>query len=203
MTDRLQVLVVESDRGAADEAARELERAGHTVARCHERQADVFPCNGLTPAGCPLERQVVDVVLDVRARPGSQPQPGEDGATCAVRQHVPLVVAGPPATGPYDAYAAVRLHRTYDVVAACEEAATAPLPRHTEVARAALAEVLGRRGGREVSTVTVRRNHGTLVVDVGGLSSADHATRSMAAVRVTGALRALDRHARGVDVVFG
>ena len=65
--------------------------------RCSDATTDqspAFPCSALTDDGCPLRRNIVDVALTVRQRPRSQPAPQEDGVTCALRTHVPLVVAG-------------------------------------------------------------------------------------------------------------
>ena len=43
----LNIMVLESDRGAADEAARDLTEAGHVVLRCHEPGEPAFPCRGI------------------------------------------------------------------------------------------------------------------------------------------------------------
>src|SRR5438552_4030387 len=131
MADMLNVLVVESERGAAEVAREKLVAAGHTVLRCHEPGAAAFPCNALVKdRQCPLDAAVIDVALDVRSRPRSQPAPQEDGVVCALRHHIPVVVAGPEVLNPYDGYAVV-LGRTSDVVEACERAAHAPLHEHT------------------------------------------------------------------------
>jgi hypothetical protein len=120
----LNVMVLQSERGAADEAARELTEAGHVVLRCHDPGASAFPCRGVADRSqCPLRSHRVDVALIVRSRPRSQPAPQEDGARCALMHNVPLVVAGPAVLDPYGDYAARVLDRTTDVVGACEEAA--------------------------------------------------------------------------------
>jgi hypothetical protein len=202
MTDRLNVLVLESEVGAADEARRELEEAGHHVVGCHKRGEDAFPCAGLhDERHCPLD-EVVDVALDVCPRPRSQPAPREDGVACALRQHIPLVIAGPAVLNPYDDYAQSTINRTYDVVDACERAATAPLRDHTSAAARALRDVLDRRRVDATPLVAVRRRDGVLLIEVSRAENVDHATRSMAAVRMAGAVRALDHYARGCDVVF-
>ena len=123
----LNVLVLESDRGAATEAVAELQAAGHTVLRCHDGETPAFPCSALTEDGCPLRRNIVDVALTVRRRPRSQPAPQEDGVTCALRTHVPLVVAGATMLNPYDTFAAEIAQGADDIVGACERAAAAPL----------------------------------------------------------------------------
>jgi hypothetical protein len=203
MPDKLNVLVLESERGAADGAREELTAAGHTVLRCHEPGAPAFPCNALAKGQeCPLEGVVVDVALDVRSRPRPQPVPREDGVACALRHHIPVVVAGPEILNPYDGFAVGVLGRTYNVVDDCERAAHAPLRDHTAVATRTLREVLDRRGIRSSVVVAVRRRHGALAVEVVGAEKIDDATKSMASVRMSAALREVDRHARGIDVAF-
>ncbi len=203
MTDRLNVLVLESERGGADSARAELEQAGHTVLRCHEPGAPAFPCNALASGRrCPLESAIVDVALDVRSRPRSQPAPQEDGVRCAIHARVPLVVAGSPVLNPFEGYATEILDRPYDVVDACERAARAPLAEHTDAAVRALRIVLDRRGRTLAPIVAVRRRRGALIVEVIGAETLDPATKAMASVRMTAAVRAIDRAARGIDVVF-
>ena len=204
MSDRLNVLLIESEPGAAVVAQSELEAAGHIVHRCHEPAANAFPCNAIAEGRrCPLETASIDVALDVRRRPRSEPTVYEDGVSCALHHHVPTVVAGPAALSPFDGYATATLNRTYDVVETCEAAAHAPLPRHTAAATAALHKVMADRGITADVEVTVRRSHGSLVVSVTGSSELDQPGRSMAAVRMCAALREIDTHSRGIDVVFG
>src|SRR5437660_5032568 len=114
MTANLHVLVLESDQGAADVAREELTAAGHVVLRCHDPGAPAFPCNALVKGGhCPLDAADVDVALDVRARPRSQPAAQEDGVACALRHQLPVVVAGTTVLNPYDGYAVEMLGRTF------------------------------------------------------------------------------------------
>lgn len=140
MARALDVLVVESDRRAAGDAARALIEAGHRVHRCVEVDAPAFPCRGVDePAACPLE-QPIDVVLDVRGHPWPTPTGGEAGAACALRRRVPLVVAGKTALQPFGE----RVRALVDdrdpgaIVAVCEGVADEPLPVHSDLARAAL-----------------------------------------------------------------
>jgi len=203
MAAKLKVLVLESDHGAADAAREELTEAGHVVLRCHEPGASAFPCNALAKdQRCPLDAADVDVALDVRARPRSQPAAQEDGVACALRHHIPVVVAGTTVLNPYDEYAVERLGRTFEVVAACEHAAHAPLREHTTAAARALQQVLDRRAVVAEPVVAVTRREGTLVAEVDNAGPMDDATKSMVSVRLTAALREVDRHARCIDVVF-
>ncbi len=200
----LNVLVLESERGAADAAIADLGDAGHNVLRCHEPDAAAFPCNALASGRqCPMRDAVVDVALTVRPRPRSQPAPQEDGVRCALQAHVPLVVAGPEVLDPYAAYAAEIVPADGDLVAACERAAVAPLPEHGAVARDAMRAVFDLHGAPMTGArVDVRRRHGSLHVEVHGAADVDHVVKSIASVRMIGALRALDRDAHGIDVVF-
>jgi hypothetical protein len=203
MAATLNVLVLESDRGAAYRACEELEAAGHTVLRCHEPRARAFPCNAIADGHeCPLDATDVDVALVVRPRPRPQPAPLEDGAACAIRRHVRLVVGGSRALDPYDEYAVEVLDRGFDVVAACERAAAAPLRTHTAAAAAALSETLEHHGVSASPEVTVRRQHGALVIHVAGAGGLDERTKSMAAIRMMAAVRAFDHDSKGIDVAF-
>jgi hypothetical protein len=203
MSRGLNVLVLESDPGAASVAREELEGAGHTVRMCHEPGCAAFPCNALRDdRACPLAGEPVDVALDIRRGTRTEPTIREDGVACAVREHVPLVVAGTTTFNPFAEYATETCEDALDVVAACERAAAAPLARHTTVAQDALDTTLDRRSLPTDARVAVYRRNGSLHVSVGVGSNIDRATKAMAAVRIAAALRAIDRHSRGIDVVF-
>ena len=200
----LNVLVLESERGAADTAVSELEAAGHTVVRCHEPGAPAFPCNALAEdAQCPLRTGIVDVALTVRKRPRSQPAPQEDGVACALESHVPLVVAGSALMNPYNGFASEVIDDGDGVVDAVKRAAASPLRRHGDRAAGALAGVLEVHGVTNVSPlVEVYRREGRLHVEVHGMHDVEHSVKSVASVRMIGALRQFDRDAAGIDVVF-
>jgi hypothetical protein len=203
MVATLNVLVLESDRGAAQQAREELEAAGHTVVRCHEPRSSAFPCNAIADGqDCPLDATDVDVALVVRPRPRPQPAPLEDGAACAIKQHVPLVVAGARALDPYGTHAVEVLDRSFDVVDACERAASAPLRPHTTAAARALHDTLEHHGIVATPAVTVRREHGALLIHVAGAGVLDERTKSMAAIRMMAAIRAFDHFSNGIDVAF-
>jgi hypothetical protein len=151
---------------------------------------------------CPLEGEAIDVALDVRRHPRSQPTLREEGVTCALREHIPVVIAGAPALNPYADYASATLDRNFDVVETVERVAGATLERHTKAAASALQHVLERRNIASTPEVAVRRRRGALLISVCGAGPLDVPTRSMGAVRMTAAVRAIDATARGVDVVF-
>jgi hypothetical protein len=193
----LNVMVLESEHRAADEAEQELADAGHVVLRCHEPGEPMFPCRGLVDAStCPLRSHVIDVALTVRSRVRSQPAPSEDGVRCALMSRVPLVVAGPRVLDPYDGLETRALDRTFDVVASCEEAATAGLGAYVRRADAAIA-------GTGDPKVRVTRIAGGLRVRVDGLDGVNSRECRAAVARIVGALRTFDRDARTIDVVVG
>lgn len=201
---KLRVLVLESERGAADAAIRDLGDAGHEVLRCHEPGAPAFPCNALADdPRCPMRAGYVDVALTVRNRPRSQPAPQEDGVACALEGHVPLVVAGSTLLNPYADFATEVVEHADDVVAACERAAGARLPRDSDRALDALLAVLAVHNVSGVSpAIDVTRREGRLHVHVHNAEALDHSVRSIASVRIVGALREIDRDSVGIDVVF-
>jgi hypothetical protein len=196
----MRIMVLETDRRVADDAVQTLLDAGHEVARCHERDVPAFPCGALCDDGtCPLD-EWVDVVLTMRAHPYPRPTPGEDGVVCGIRHHVPLVVGGTSALNPFAEWTAGVADGS-DVVAACEAAARRPLPRHgrvaTEEARRLVADAGLAVDGVEA---VVRREPRRLAVDVSVPADAERRLGDVIAVRVAGALRAVDRYADVIDV---
>jgi hypothetical protein len=127
MTRPLDVLIIESYRGAAAAAAHALEAAGHTTSRCHDDDSRGFPCRGvLDPADCPLDSHP-DVALLVRRRIDPRPTPLEQGVSCAIRAGVPLVEVGRDVLDPYEPWLAGRVEDGADVVRACEAVGGAAL----------------------------------------------------------------------------
>jgi hypothetical protein len=119
----LDVMLLESDPGAADTAADALRAAGHCVHRCHEPGLGAFPCNGtLDPKRCPL-MGVVDVALVVRRHAYPQATRLEqDGVSCAIRAGVPIVADGPAVLDPFEPWEVGRVIGG-DVASACEAGA--------------------------------------------------------------------------------
>lgn len=196
----MEVLVVESEPAAGANAIAQLGSAGHQVKRCHEPGRRAFPCVGLDPGRCPLENDAIDVVLTVRARTNLRPSAFEDGVTCALRRHVPVVVAGRTAINPFAQYS-VTDAGTGDVVDACERAATGPQLEHEGVASKELEETLRHNGlSTEAARVSVRRSgiglRGTVLLP----RETPKRVRDIASVRVVAALRAFDRQAPRIDI---
>jgi len=196
----MRVLVVGMMPSEAERMAARLVVAGHDVVGCHDAGEAPFPCVGLGGARqCPLDQDSVDVAVTVRARPWPRPSPFEDGAVCALRRHIPLVVAGNP-VHPFGRWATREIEIQDDVVAACEAAARAPLSEHSEVATDAAREIL-RCSGMDPAgaSATVRRERGRLRVAV-ALPERDRELDAQVAVSVLAALRRLDTHSDGIDI---
>ena len=121
MTTALDVLVIESDRGAAHDATHELEAAGHHVHGCYDGPGP-FPCVGLVdPKACPLAKGIDVAVLAHRG--GSlSPTIREMGAACAIRSQVPVVGVHSPDDDPFDPWIVAHAERG-NVVDACVWAA--------------------------------------------------------------------------------
>ncbi len=195
----MHVLVMESSPGAARVAISDLEHAGHHVHRCHEVGDRPFPCVGLASGACPLETAPIDVVVTVRDHPRVQPSPIEDGVVCALRRRVPVVVSGQSLMNPFEPLGAVA--PTEDVVAACETVARGPQAGHSNCAQAALDELLVLHGfDAGQGDVSVCRTDGRLEVRVRVDPAIPQPIRRMAAVRITGGLRAYDPYANGIDI---
>jgi hypothetical protein len=119
----LTVLAMGTDDWGVEQAASSLVAAGHRTLRCHEPGEPAFPCNALIPGRtCPLD-EGFDVAVTVRARPLPQPSQSEFGVVCALRIHVPVVVAGMTAVDPFEPWATVIVDPGGDITTACEDAA--------------------------------------------------------------------------------
>jgi hypothetical protein len=195
----MNVLVLESEAGAATAAVEELEAAGHSVLRCHEPGSPAFPCAALQD-GCPLETGGVDVALTVRAHPRSQPALLEDGVVCALKARLPVVVGGRALFNPYVEFGAETADPD-DLVGSCERAAASARPEHSRIATDSVHETLTTTGiDAPDAFATVRRHGGRLVVQAAVPADTPQRTRDMVAVRIAGALRAYDPGARGLDI---
>jgi hypothetical protein len=201
----MRVLLLEGELGASCDAALQLAEAGHTVARCHSQDESSFPCRGLSAHACPLDEGDVDAVVVVRAGEaveGPERAFGEDGARCALRRHIPLVLAGEVGRSPLGAFATAVSARSDALVEVVEKAAHAPLLQHEATARVAFATVLEAHGlDPRLAEVEVTRAAGQLHVTLVPTGAVPTAVLEMASVRVAGAIRSVDRHPRVIDVV--
>lgn len=195
----MRILVTETDAEAAVPAERQLVAAGHEVVRCRADDGPAFPCAGLEPGGCPIEGGI-DVALTVRAGGSDQPSPREDGVVCALRRHVPLVVAGPSGPNPFEGWATVTVDEA-DLVAACEAAAAADVERLSAVARDEAVRALERRGHEAagVDVITLRSAH-RLKVEVAMPEAVSDREADAVAVAVADRLRAVEPTIAVIDV---
>lgn len=195
----MRILVTETHAEAAVPAERQLLEAGHEVVRCRADDGPAFPCAGLEPGGCPIEGGI-DVALTVRTGPPEQPTAREDGVVCALRRHVPLVVAGPPGPNPYEGWATVCVDDR-DLVAACEAAAASDVERLSAAVRDEAAKALERRGLTTdgVDVLTRRRAH-ELKVELALPDAVTDAQADAIAVAVADRLRAVEPTIAVIDV---
>lgn len=128
----MKVLVMGPPGPALDDAVAHLEAIGHDVLRCTDHGEPLFPCKGLDQS-CPLDEAFVDAALVVRTRAWPRPTVFDRGVTCAIRQGIPVVLAGNTLLNPYDPWAAAVVARDADPV---------PVLEHVAEHR------LGGRGGR-------------------------------------------------------
>lgn len=197
----MKVLVLEAEPGAADDSIATLEAGGHEVVRCHESGMAAFPCTGLHDDGaCPLEAGGVDVALTVRRHARSVPTPHEDGAACALRTRVPLVVAGEAGLNPYEALGAIEAG-SRDLESVLAEAVRDARPEHSRVALAALvASLRANDQTDDGANARVWRARTGLHAVLEMSETVPVKVRDMTAVRVTSALREYDRNAAQIDV---
>lgn len=195
----MRILVTETHPEAAMRAARQLIAAGHEVVRCRDETAPAFPCDGLTPGGCPVEAGI-DVALTVRTGPPEQPTQREDGAVCALRRHVPLVVASAEGPNPFADWATVCVDDG-DVVAACEAAAAADITALSEVALAEARRslVLGGHEADEVAVSTARSAR-SVKIDVTMPETVGDAEADAVAIAVADVVRRVEPTIAVIDV---
>jgi hypothetical protein len=196
------VLASGTESGSAPDFG--LVEAGHQVVRCHDEGAPAFPCRGMESGDCPLDVGDVDAALLVGGGgdPATDDRAGEDGARCALRRHIPLVVIGLADGSSLKPWASAVLPGSDNVTATLEIAAQAPSAPHGSVATGAFAGVLEAHGlDGEVAEAVVFRVGGSLHVELRPTGPVDAVIFEIAAIRVAGALRAFDPYPRVIDVV--
>ena len=192
---------MESDPHSADAAIADLREAGHDVVRCHDSGLPAFPCNALCDgSGCPLDSGPgVDVLLDYRAHPYPRPTAFEDGASCAARRCIPVVVAGASALNPFEPWTTA-IADTDSVVDACEFAARHPIERLADVAQTKVRQLLSDDPlVADAAEVLVTRGAGRLEAVIQLPNGAEDLDGTLA-VGVAGAIRTRDHWTPRVDV---
>lgn len=200
----MKVLVLEEETGASCEAALGLAEAGHVVVRCHGADEPAFPCRGITESHCPLDEGDVMVALMVQAKSGAvaSGDAAEDGARCALRRHIPLVVSGSAGHSPMEPWASAVVRNDESVAAVIETVGRQPSLRHGDVAEGAFAGVLEAHGlDPALATAVVVRDGTDLHVELRTTAPVERQIMEIASVRVAGALRRFDPFPRVIDVV--
>jgi len=193
----MRILLTESEHGVGDATQQTLERAGHQVVRCSERDAPDFPCNGLATGDCPIDDHV-DAAVTVRAQPDATPTPRETGVICALRQRIPLVVARAADADPFVTWSTATVVSGDEtaLLTALDDALSGELPEH---ARVAAAEARDRLADDAVEADARRRGNG-IAVTVRTSVWLDPQRRETLGVHVAGAVRRHDRWAGVIDV---
>ena len=191
----MRIAMIQSDQRAGARTQDLLEEAGHEVLHCLDSGSNPFPCRGVAGGPCPLDEGAVVAV----SAPGSvppEPQAGDVGLICALRRHLPVLVAVPDDVR----WPGARLGLVvdHDVVAAVEQAAAAVLPVHTA---AVLDEVRRVVGGAASATVT--RSVDGLEIAIDLPEDVEASVAQAAAVRAQSVVRGVDSWAATIDVRIG
>jgi len=193
----MHVLIPDTTTGDARRIADDLVARGHEVHTCGTGDGRVS-CAMLGELPCPLDATLVDVAVAVRP-PGDAAGTG-DGALCAIRKRIPLVLAGDHIDHPLLPWATAAAI-SEDAADLAEEVAGDPLSDHSHLARRALVDQLAHQGlAAEGAHAEVRRRDGTLTVDLWPGCPIGRWASGVVADHVLQRLRAFDRWARIVDV---
>ncbi|HEX6425072.1 MAG TPA: hypothetical protein VFZ79_16425 [Acidimicrobiales bacterium] len=202
MSRPLDVLVIESGRGAGDEVARALDTAGHRVHRCHGEHGAGTPCRGVLDVDdCPVERGT-DVAVVAAVGDGEGAPHVEQAVSCAIRAGVPVMEIGrSPALAPFEPWLAARVDGDAAAVGAVGSAARQGFAtmeqRVLAMARPLLAD-LGLPADR--ARCAVERAGTGLHVRIDLPVEVDEATRQAVAVRALAALRDERRRHDSVNI---
>ena len=138
----------------------------------------------------------------VRSHPWPRPTPLENGVTCALRHHLPLVVVGRTILNPYEPWCSAAFDGIEQAIGSLEEIASAPLPRLAEALAQPVAEVLEAAGydRRDVTVEGRRAGRRRLLAVVRTAHAIDKETVEAIVVAVHRAAKRLDPYAPGIDV---
>jgi len=127
MLAAVKALLLNDTPGNDTAYATELRHAGYDVVRCSPPGEAHFPCVGIE-GDCPLDA-TVDVAVVIHEKASTGLAAGEAGVVCALRDGVPLVVAGNGAATPFGQSVDAVAAGVQDVVGACERAIGGSLSR--------------------------------------------------------------------------
>ncbi len=197
----MHILLVEGHAGEALETEKTLQELGHAIHRCTDHDADAFPCNGMVSGSCPLEHEPIDAAVLVRTELADMASSREDGARCALRRHVPLVLAGDVEASAFRDWATDTTDDLAAIPDAIERAAHRQLDRHSEAAkRSFLAVLVGNDLSTDGADAAVRRSGADLRVTLSSPEQIPQTLRESAAVRASGAVRDVDPYVSRIDV---
>lgn len=202
MSRPLDVLVIESGRGAGDGVARALDTAGHRVHRCRGEHGPGVPCRGVLDVDdCPVERGA-DVAVVARVGGDESAPQVEQAVSCAIRAGVPIVEIGrSPALAPFEPWLAARVDGDDAAAAAVWSAARHGFATMEQAVLAMTAPLLVDAGlPADRATCAVERAGTGLRVRIDLPVEADEATRQAVAVRALAALRDVRRRHDSVNV---
>jgi hypothetical protein len=195
----MRVLIPDVTATKSADVAAYLAASGHVVFSCNSPGDTGTACAALKGQRCPVERDALDVAVVV---PVDRMQPqgvAADGAKCAARRRIPMVVGTSHAEG----------DRWWcgdgtdgTLLGALDHTARLPLQVHSDAATAMVRTILDRHGiDAGPATVNVYRRNGRLRAEVDtGAPVAIDVTRVIA-VRVPQAIRQIDPWAAGLDVL--
>ena len=195
----VDVLVPDTRGADAAQLARRLEDEGHRVHRCMTTEP-TEGCVGLTDGRCPLDSVPVDLAVSVG--PPAQDGRSADGATCAARRRIPLVLVAAEPDHPLAPWAAATAGADA-AVAVVDDVLALPLRRHTAEAERALLHELRRQGSRsDEADVAVYRRPGRLLVDLTYGAAISRTQAERLGTHVAQAVRGYDRWAPKLDVTI-
>jgi hypothetical protein len=199
---QLNVLVVESDNGAANGAIRELVESGHRAFRCHPEHSASFPCNAFrADETCPVRDANIDVAVAVRNHGHETPTEREAGVVCSIDRDIPIVVVGGIAPKSLSHFSALIIPSGSSVVEACEHSARRDAPTIDPVATEVVSAIVETECGPTAAhEVEVLRNGPEVIVEV--LCEVPLRLRRLVANRIIGNLRQTEREISEINIAF-
>jgi hypothetical protein len=214
----MHILMTDMTSPGAGQAAGDLAAAGYDVHSCRDYDEDA-PCSVLEGRPCPLEEFPVSVAVHVTsipgrethptARPGNETTVGElsgAGALCAIRRHIPLVLAGDTGSSMLAPWATA-VDSGGSLASTVVGVVRSPLAEHSRISTAVLHHELLRLAAQGRATgdtaqarVEVQRNGSALDTQIWPGQPLGKAEGEALAVHVAQSVREYDPWARTIDV---
>ncbi|MEP7054972.1 MAG: hypothetical protein ABI912_06960 [Actinomycetota bacterium] len=87
------VLVTDASPAESAVLMTELARVGHEIVRCFPLASVNAPCAYIATGVCPVDDKAIDLAVDVRTMTAGALTPREQGAVCALRAGIPVIIA--------------------------------------------------------------------------------------------------------------